>query len=70
MDLPNLELIIAITLPIVLLQWGLIILALVDLIKRDETQIRYLPKWAWAVVILLISLIGPVVYLVIGREEG
>ena len=52
--------------PIVFLQLGLMIFALVDLIRRERTKG---PKWAWALVIVLINFVGPVVYLVIGREE-
>jgi hypothetical protein len=52
--------------PIVFLQLGLMIFALVDLIRREKTKG---PKWAWALIILLISFIGPIVYLMIGREE-
>ena len=38
---------------------------LVDLTRRD---VRYLPKWAWALVIVLVSFpIGAIVYLVVGR---
>ncbi|MCD6286202.1 MAG: PLDc_N domain-containing protein [Anaerolineae bacterium] len=52
--------------PIGFLQLGLMIFALVDLIRRERTKG---PKWAWALVIVLINFIGPVVYLVIGRDE-
>jgi len=52
--------------PIVLLQLGLMIFVLVDLVRRENTKG---PKWAWALVIVLISFIGPIVYLMIGREE-
>jgi hypothetical protein len=53
--------------PVVLLQLTLMIIALVDLIRREKT--RLLPKWAWAIVIILGELIGPIVYLIFGREE-
>jgi len=53
--------------PIVVLQLILLIVALVDLIRREKT--RFLPKWVWAIVIVLGELIGPIVYLIIGREE-
>jgi hypothetical protein len=53
--------------PIVLLQLILMIVALLDLIRREKT--RFLPKWAWAIVIVLGELIGPIVYLIFGREE-
>jgi hypothetical protein len=53
--------------PLVLLQLTLMIVALVDLIRREKT--RGLPKWAWALVIMLGELIGPIVYFIFGREE-
>lgn len=53
--------------PIVLLQLILMIVALVDLLRREKT--RFLPKWVWALVIVLGELIGPIIYLVLGREE-
>jgi hypothetical protein len=53
--------------PIVLLQLILMVVALLDLIRREKT--RFLPKWAWAIVIVLGELIGPIVYLIFGREE-
>ncbi|MFV2044900.1 MAG: PLD nuclease N-terminal domain-containing protein [Anaerolineales bacterium] len=52
--------------PILLLQLGLMIFALVDLVRREKTNG---PKWVWALVIVLIGFIGPIVYLMIGREE-
>jgi len=52
--------------PILLLQLALAIYALVDLAKREKTRG---PKWMWAIIILFGELIGPVVYLVWGREE-
>ena len=58
---------IALVLPIVLLQLGLIIFALMDLFTRRS--VRYLPRWAWALLIIFVGFFGPVLYLVIGREE-
>ena len=52
--------------PIVLLQLILMIVALMDLIRREKT---HGPKWIWAIVIILGELIGPIVYFVFGREE-
>jgi Phospholipase_D-nuclease N-terminal len=53
--------------PIVLLQLILMIVALIDLIRREKP--RWLPKWVWAIIIILGELLGPIVYLVFGREE-
>jgi ABC-2 type transport system ATP-binding protein len=44
---------------------AVVAVALVDLSRRD---VRYLPKWAWALVIVFGNLpVGPLVYLVVGR---
>lgn len=52
--------------PIILVQLGLMIFALVDLTRRERTKG---PKWMWALIIIFISTIGPVIYLMAGREE-
>ena len=52
--------------PVLLLQLGLMIAALVDLGKREKTRG---PKWMWALIIILGELLGPILYFVIGREE-
>ncbi len=52
--------------PLVLLQLILMIVALVDLSRREKTRG---PKWLWVIVIVLGELIGPIVYFIVGREE-
>ena len=52
--------------PIVILQLVLIVAGLIDLARRERTKG---PKWMWALIILFIGVIGPVVYFVLGREE-
>jgi DMSO reductase anchor subunit len=52
--------------PVVLLQLGLAIFCLVDLARRNKTRG---PKWMWAIIIIFGELVGPLVYLLIGREE-
>jgi DMSO reductase anchor subunit len=52
--------------PLVVLQLGLQIWALVDLARREATNG---PKWLWAVIIILGELLGPVVYFIAGRKE-
>lgn len=51
--------------PLVVLQLSLLVGALVDLVRRK-------PKRAlvWGFVIILFSIIGPVLYLSLGRKEG
>lgn len=52
--------------PIILLELALIVVALIDLARREHTRG---PKWLWALIILFISGIGPIIYFVLGREE-
>jgi hypothetical protein len=52
--------------PLVVIQLGLMIYCLVDLAKREKTKG---PKWLWAIVVILGELIGPVIYLLFGRDE-
>jgi len=62
----NISSLIPFLIPIVLLQLGLMAFALVDLIRRERAKG---PKWVWALVIIFVNLIGPIVYLIVGREE-
>ena len=52
--------------PIFLVQIALIVIALWDLWKREATRG---PKWLWVLVILMVNFIGPIIYLVVGRED-
>ena len=52
--------------PILILQLALMIFALVDLIRRERTKG---PKWLWAVIIVVVNLIGPILYFIVGRED-
>ena len=52
--------------PVILLELALMAVALVDLVRRERTRG---PKWAWALVIVCVNLIGPILYLLLGREE-
>ncbi|MCB9421677.1 MAG: PLDc N-terminal domain-containing protein [Ardenticatenaceae bacterium] len=52
--------------PLIVIQLGLMIFALIDLSRRTATRG---PKWVWAVVIIVVNIIGPIVYFVVGREE-
>jgi hypothetical protein len=45
----------------------LIIFALTDLVRREQTRG---PKWVWVLVILFVNLIGPIIYLLLGRDEA
>jgi hypothetical protein len=53
--------------PILIIQLALIIFALADLLRREQTRG---PKWVWVLVILFVNLIGPIIYFLLGREEA
>lgn len=52
--------------PILVLQFLLMIIALISCIREEKTNG---PKWMWIPIILTIQLIGPVLYFVIGRRN-
>ena len=66
LGLPNVTRLILLLLPLIVIQLGLMVYALVDLAKRERVKGD---KWIWVVVIVLINIIGPIIYLVAGREE-
>jgi hypothetical protein len=53
--------------PLFLLELGLLIFALVDVIKR--TRVKGNNKLVWILIIVLVNVIGPIIYLAIGRKE-
>ena len=63
------EQIIALVVPIIVIQLGLMIAALIDL-ERDERRVRGGSKLVWALVIVFVNVVGPILYFVAGREES
>lgn len=54
--------------PLLLIQLGLVVWGLYDL-TRPGRRVKGDNKPLWAVVILFVSIVGPVVYFLFGREE-
>jgi hypothetical protein len=69
MNLDNIDLarLLPLLIPIVLLELGLLVWALLDVIRRE--RVRGGNKVIWILVIVLINLLGPIVYFIFGREE-
>ena len=57
-----------ILLPLVLIELGLVVLSLVDLF-RPERRVVGNNKLVWALIIVLVGTIGPIVYLLAGRKQ-
>lgn len=66
MDISKLMQYIPLLIPFLLIELGLMITALVDLVRRPQTRG---PKWVWVLVIVLVNFIGPIIYFIAGRKE-
>lgn len=53
--------------PLGVIQLGLMVFALVDLARREV--VKGGRKWPWVLVIVLLDIFGPIMYLLIGREQ-
>ncbi|WP_042477903.1 PLDc N-terminal domain-containing protein [Bacillus ndiopicus] len=53
--------------PVLVIQFILAIVALVDLKRIHATNG---PKWLWVIIILLMGIIGPIAYFIIGRRQS
>ncbi len=58
-----------ILLPLVLIELGLVVFSLVDLF-RPERRVVGNNKLLWALIIVLVGTIGPIVYLLAGRKQS
>jgi len=53
-------------LPVLVIQLLLVVVAVTDLVRVKSTNG---PKWMWALIIVVINIIGPVVYFIVGRRN-
>ncbi|HHU20001.1 MAG TPA: PLDc_N domain-containing protein [Bacilli bacterium] len=51
--------------PLLVLQFILLVVALIAWFKTDETKG---PKWVWLLIILFVSMIGPILFFILGRR--
>lgn len=54
--------------PLLLVELGLLVYALVDLFRADR-RVKGGNKLVWALVIIFVSTLGPIIYLLLGRED-
>ncbi|WP_338473177.1 PLD nuclease N-terminal domain-containing protein [Niallia sp. XMNu-256] len=57
----------ALVAPPLVLQLILMIFALVNCVKQEETKG---PKWMWFVIIIFVNIVGPVIYFLFGRKKS
>jgi len=67
MALPDIMEYLPIILPLLLLQIILMVTALLHLVKNDRLDRNN--KIVWALVIIFVNTIGPILYLIFGRKE-
>jgi hypothetical protein len=53
--------------PLFIIQMALMVIALVDVIRRERVRGN---KVVWIVIIVLVNIIGPIIYLLFGRQEA
>jgi hypothetical protein len=51
-----------------LLTLVLFAIALIDIILRDASQVKHLPKFAWIIIVILLPLLGSLLWFGLGRE--
>ena len=53
--------------PLMVIELALMVIALVDLFKRENMKSN--TRLVWVIVIILISIFGPIAYLLFGRKD-
>lgn len=56
---------IEVILPLIIIQILLMVIALISCIRSKTNG----PKWLWIVIVMIFSIVGPVLYFVIGRKN-
>ncbi|MBU8907536.1 PLD nuclease N-terminal domain-containing protein [Desertibacillus haloalkaliphilus] len=57
---------LAVLLPFIVIQLLLLVIALIDWFRVEETNG---PKWLWLLIIVFVNMIGPILYFIIGRRR-
>lgn len=57
---------LAAILPLIILAIAFVVYCWVDIYRTD---VKHLPKWAWAIIAVISIPIGGIVYLIVGRES-
>lgn len=52
--------------PLVLVQLGLMIFALIDLLKQPTLRG---PKWLWVLIVIFVNIVGPILYFVLAKRD-
>ena len=67
MDTSKLQELLPVIVPLLLLQAGLMAGGLISLYRKE--QVRFGRKWLWALIIICVNLVGPVLFFLFGEER-
>ena len=67
-NLDGLVALIPFLIPLVLLQLGLMLFAVIDIAKKSKT--KTLSPLLWIIIVLCVNMIGPILYIIFGRAEN
>ncbi len=67
-DLASVVRLLPLFIPLFLIEIGLMVIALLDIIRRE--RVRGGNKVVWILVVVLIGVVGPIAYLLFGRQEA
>lgn len=48
---------------------ALTVFALADCVQTENDKVRGIPKWAWVVLVVLLPWVGPITWLVVGKDR-
>jgi uncharacterized YccA/Bax inhibitor family protein len=65
----DLGMLVAIMVPILVIQLGLLVFALYDL-TRPARRVKGASKVVWALIIIFVNILGPILYFLVGREDA
>ncbi|MBD8704868.1 PLDc N-terminal domain-containing protein [Frigoribacterium sp. CFBP9039] len=52
------------------LMFALVLIALVDIVTRQDGQVQHLPKLVWVLLVVFLPLIGSILWFAVGRERS
>ena len=55
---------------VTVVNYTLLVLALVNVIPRDPAAIRFHNRWIWVALIVLVNFLGPLAYFAVGRIDA
>jgi len=67
MDFGTLGEVLPFLIPLAVIELGLMVFALVDIARRQV--VKGGRKWPWVLVVVVLGILGPLLYLLVGREQ-